>query len=320
MTGKDLRIIFMGTPDFAVASLKALVDGGYTIVGVITAPDKPAGRGRQLQQSAVKQYAEENGLRVLQPEKLKNPDFINELEALKADLQVVVAFRMLPEAVWRMPRLGTFNLHGSLLPQYRGAAPLNWALINGETETGVTTFLLSHEIDTGAILFQEKIAIGENDNVGDIHDRLMDIGAGLVVKTVDALAEGNYSVVEQDEIAVKQLKPAPKIFKDDCKIDWNKPAVEVRNLIRGLSPYPAAWTAILDAKGKELGMKIYSAGIELKEGLTPGTLDTDGKTYLKIAASDGWLIISDLHLAGKKRMATADFLRGVHDFEQYRIV
>lgn len=319
MTGKDLRIVFMGTPDFAVASLKALVEGGYNIVGVITAPDKPAGRGRQLQQSAVKQYAVEHDLHVMQPEKLKNPEFISELEALKADLQVVVAFRMMPEVVWRMPRLGTFNLHGSLLPQYRGAAPLNWAVINGEKETGVTTFLLSHEIDTGAILFHEKITIDEDDTVGDIHDRLMEIGAGLVVKTVDALADGNYNAIAQDDIKVDVLKPAPKIFKEDCKIDWTKPAVEVRNLIRGLSPYPAAWSELVDGKGKVLSLKIFHGEIEPAADLVPGTLETDGKSTFKIAAADGWLVISDLQLSGKKRMATEDFLRGVHDAGQFKV-
>jgi methionyl-tRNA formyltransferase len=319
MTGKDLRIVFMGTPDFAVAGLKALVEGGYNIAGVITAPDKPAGRGRQLQQSAVKQYAVAQNLYVMQPEKLKNPEFLAELQELKADLQVVVAFRMLPEVVWRMPRLGTFNLHGSLLPQYRGAAPLNWAIINGEKETGVTTFLLSHEIDTGAILFREKIAIGENDTVGDIHDRLMEIGSALVVKTVDALADGSYKAIEQAEIQAENLKPAPKIFKEDCKIDWNKPATAVRNLIRGLSPYPAAWTTLIDAKGKELGLKIFKAEIEPNKGVVPGTVETDGKTTFKIAAQDGWLAISDLQLSGKKRMVTEDFLRGVHEAEAFKV-
>jgi len=319
MTGKDLRIVFMGTPDFAVASLKALVEGGYQIVGVITAPDKPAGRGRQLQQSAVKQYAVEQNLYVMQPEKLKNPEFISELEALKADLQVIVAFRMLPELVWRMPRLGTFNLHGSLLPQYRGAAPLNWAVINGDKQTGVTTFLLSHEIDTGAILFHEKIDIGYDDNVGDIHDRLMDIGAELVVKTVEALAAGDYTATEQNEVQLENLKPAPKIFKEDCKIDWTKPAVEVRNLIRGLSPYPAAWTELADGKGKALSLKIFRAEIEPVGNLVPGMLETDGKSCLKIAAADGWLVIADLQVSGKKRMKTEDFLRGVHDPGQFKV-
>jgi len=320
MTGKDLRIVFMGTPDFAVASLKALVEGGYNVVGVITAPDKPAGRGRQLQQSAVKQFAVEQGLPVMQPDKLKNPDFVAELEALRADLQIVVAFRMLPEVVWRMPRLGTFNLHGSLLPQYRGAAPLNWAVINGEKETGVTTFLLSHEIDTGAVLFKETTPIGEDDNVGDIHDRLMAIGAKLVVKTVDALGEGNYTAIEQDQMQEGELKAAPKIFKDDCRIDWSKSAVQVRNLIRGLSPYPAAWTELRDGKDNVFGVKIFKADIEIEDGLTCGSIKTDGKTYLKIAAPDGWLVVRDLQLSGKKRMEIGDFLRGVHAPEEFQIV
>lgn len=313
MTGKDLRIVFMGTPDFAVASLKALVENGYQIVGVITPPDKPAGRGRKLHESAVKQYAVEKGLHIMQPPKLKNPEFIEELKSLNADLQVVVAFRMLPEVVWDMPGLGTFNLHGSLLPQYRGAAPLNWAVMNGDTETGVTTFLLSHEIDTGAILFNEKTPIGTNDTVGDIHDRLMDIGAGLVLKTVDALAEGNYSAMEQDDIQVDELKPAPKIFKDDCRIEWNKPAEEIRNQIRGLSPYPAAWTELEDESGKSYSMKIYFADFDEATDVKPGTIDSDDKTYLKIAAGDKWLIVTDLQLSGKKRMKTEDFLRGFHN-------
>lgn len=318
MTGKYLRIVFMGTPDFAVASLQALVDHGYQIVGVITAPDKPAGRGRKLQESAVKKYAAEKGLTILQPEKLKNPDFISELQKLEADLQIVVAFRMLPEIVWNMPRLGTFNLHGSLLPKYRGAAPLNWAVINGEKETGVTTFLLSHEIDTGAILFKEKTPIEENDTVGDIHDRLMGIGAQLILKTVDALADGTYSTIEQDEIKVEELKAAPKIFKDDCKIDWSKPSEQIRNLIRGLSPYPAAWTALEDEQGQAYSMKIYFANLEKVSGLAPGTIKSDEKTYLKIAASDGWLNITDLQLSGKKRMKTEDFLRGFHSASTLR--
>ncbi|WP_321287742.1 methionyl-tRNA formyltransferase [uncultured Sunxiuqinia sp.] len=313
MTGKDLRIVFMGTPDFAVASLKALVENDYQVVGVITPPDKPAGRGRKLHESAVKQYAVEKGLYVMQPPKLKNPEFIEELKSLNADLQVVVAFRMLPEVVWDMPRLGTFNLHGSLLPQYRGAAPLNWAVMNGDKETGVTTFLLSHEIDTGAILFNEKTPIGTNDTVGDIHDRLMGIGAGLVLKTVDALAKGAYSAVEQDEIQVNELKPAPKIFKDDCRIEWNKPAEEIRNQIRGLSPYPAAWTELEDEAGKSYSMKIYFANFGEPADVRPGTIDSDDKTYLKIATSDKWLIVTDLQLSGKKRMKTEDFLRGFHN-------
>lgn len=310
----------MGTPDFAVASLQALVENGCQVVGVITAPDKPAGRGRQLHESAVKKYALEKGLHILQPEKLKNPDFISELERLKADLQVVVAFRMLPEIVWHMPRMGTFNLHGSLLPQYRGAAPLNWAIINGEKETGVTTFLLDQEIDTGKILFHEKITIGENDNIGDIHDRLMEIGARLVVKTVNTLADGNYSALKQDElVAGEPLKHAPKIFKEDCKIDWTKNAASIHNLIRGLSPYPAAWTELTDENGKVFGMKVYSATIEAAKKLAAGTLESDGKTYLKIAAADGWINITDLQLAGKKRMKTVDFLRGFHGVMNFKL-
>ncbi|HKJ41518.1 MAG TPA: methionyl-tRNA formyltransferase [Sunxiuqinia sp.] len=320
MTGKDIRIIFMGTPEFAVASLQALVENGYKVVGVITAPDKPAGRGRQLHESAVKKYAVEKGLYVMQPEKLKNPDFIAELESLKADLQVVVAFRMLPEVVWNMPRLGTFNLHGSLLPQYRGAAPLNWAVINGEKETGVTTFLLSHEIDTGAILFQEIMPIGENDTVGEIHDGLMEIGALLVLKTVDALAEGNYQAIQQDKLAASEsLSPAPKIFKEDCRIDWNRPGEEIRNLIRGLSPYPTAWTELEDEHGKTYALKIYFAEKEPAQNLTPSALKTDGKTYLKIAAADSWLKITDLQLSGKKRMKAIEFLRGFHGADNLKV-
>ncbi|TDO03186.1 methionyl-tRNA formyltransferase [Sunxiuqinia elliptica] len=315
MSGKDLRIVFMGTPDFAVASLKALVENNYQVVGVITAPDKPAGRGRKIHESAVKKYAQEQRLTILQPEKLKNPDFIKELEALNADLQIIVAFRMLPEVVWRMPRLGTFNLHGSLLPQYRGAAPLNWAIINGDKETGVTTFLLSHEIDTGAILFRETTPINDNDTVGDVHDRLMEIGAKLVLKTTDAIGDGTYTAIEQDSISAKELRPAPKIFKEDCRIDWSKPSVQIRNLIRGLSPYPAAWTELLTQDGESLPTKIYFADIEPASKLQPGTVESDGKSYLKIAAADGWLRITDLQLSGKKRMHIADLLRGFHQTE-----
>lgn len=318
MQGKDLRIVFMGTPDFAVASLKTLAESGYNIVGVITAPDKPAGRGQKLNESAVKQYAVSKGLRILQPEKLKNADFIDELKSLNADLQVVVAFRMLPEIVWNMPQLGTFNLHGSLLPQYRGAAPLNWAIINGEKETGVTTFLLDHEIDTGKILFREKIAITESDTVGDIHDRLMEIGARLVVKTIDSLAEGNFSSISQEELAVDtKLNHAPKIFKEDCKIDWSKTAIEIRNLIRGLSPYPSAWTELTDENGNTIVLKIYFADFAEGDEVAPGTIQSDGKNYLKIKTQDAWLTITDLQLAGKKRMKTEELLRGFHGIEKY---
>ena len=278
MKGKELRIVFMGTPEFAISSLKELVENGYNVVGVITAPDKPAGRGNKLSESAVKKYAVENNVKVLQPEKLKNPEFLTELEGLKADLQVVVAFRMLPEVVWNMPPIGTFNLHGSLLPQYRGAAPLNWAVINGETKTGVTTFLLDHEIDTGKIIFKRETPIGENETVGDVHDRLMEIGATLVVETVDAIAEGNIQPIPQTElIEGTEIKHAPKIFKEDCKIDWNKDSESIRNLIRGLSPYPAAWANLVNEQtGSEIITKLFFAQkTDSVKNASPGTYETD---------------------------------------------
>jgi methionyl-tRNA formyltransferase len=321
MSGKELRIVFMGTPDFAVASLKALHNGGYNIVGVITAPDKPAGRGKKINESAVKKYAAENNLTILQPDKLKNSEFLAELKALKADLQVVVAFRMLPEVVWDMPPLGTFNLHGSLLPNYRGAAPLNWAVINGETKTGVTTFLLDHKIDTGKILFKKEIAIWENDTVGTIHDSLMPIGAKLVIETVDALASGNYEAVSQTELLdEKNIKHAPKIFKEDCKINWDDDVESTRNLIRGLSPYPAAWTTLINSKtGKQIASKIFFAiQVEGKADDEPGTIKTDGKTFVKVACQNGWLQITDLQIAGKKRMKVEDFLRGFQQIGEYK--
>ena len=323
MHPKEIRIVFMGTPDFAVESLKALVENGYKVVGVITAPDKPAGRGRQLSESAVKKYALENGLNVLQPEKLKNAEFLAELESLKADLQIVVAFRMLPEVVWNMPPLGTFNLHASLLPQYRGAAPLNWAIINGERETGVTTFLLDQEIDTGRIIFQERIDIGENDSVGDLHDRMMVVGASLVLKTVDALAAGMVEAVEQTALinTPEIIIHAPKIFKDDCRIDWIRDTESVRNLIRGLSPYPAAWTELVHQNTSEImTAKIYAA-IRDNNNLpgSPGTLQSDGKTFLKIACVDGWLSVTDIQLSGKKRMKTEELLRGFHHMDEWKI-
>jgi methionyl-tRNA formyltransferase len=321
MKGKELRIIFMGTPDFAVASLKALVNGDYNIVGVITAPDKPAGRGKKINESAVKKYAVENGLNVLQPEKLKNSDFITELEALKADLQVVVAFRMLPALVWQMPPMGTFNLHGSLLPQYRGAAPLNWAVINGETKTGVTTFLLDQKIDTGKILFKKEIDIWENDTVGTIHDSLMRTGAKLVVETVDALAEGNYKAVAQSEIMDEAaIKHAPKIFKEDCKVDWSQDVEFVRNLIRGLSPYPTAWSTLVHKdSGKGIPTKLFFAmQVEDKSDAESGTIESDGKTFIKVACGNGWLQLTDLQIAGKKRMKITDFLRGFQQISEYK--
>lgn len=311
MDAKTLRIVFMGTPDFAVESLKALHENGYNIVGVITVPDKPAGRGQKLQQSAVKTYAMQAGLPILQPEKLKDSSFIDALKSWEADLQVIVAFRMLPEVVWSMPRMGTFNLHGSILPRYRGAAPLNWALINGDQETGVTTFLLKHEIDTGNILFCERIPIGIHDTVGEIHDKLMVVGASLVVKTVEALAEGKIVPIPQDSLPVEMAKiHAPKIFKEDCRIDWNQSAQKIHNLIRGLSPYPASWTQL--KCGEKLSqVKIFRSEFQITANTAaPGTIVSDSKSYLHIATSDGWVTVLELQMAGKNRMAIADFLRG----------
>ena len=321
MKGKELRIVFMGTPDFAVASLKELVEGAYNVVGVITAPDKPAGRGKKLHESAVKKYADENNLKVLQPEKLKNPDFLAELQSLNADLQVVVAFRMLPEVVWNMPVLGTFNLHGSLLPKYRGAAPLNWAVINGETKTGVTTFLLDYKIDKGKIIFKKETPIGENETVGDVHDRFMGIGAKLVVETIDAIAEGNIQLIPQNELLDEtEIKHAPKIFKEDCRIDWTKETETVRNLIRGLSPYPAAWTNLVHQKnGEEILTKVFFAQkVSSEKTAEPGSIETDGKTFLKVACKNGWLQITDLQIAGKKRMKADEFIRGFQQIRGYR--
>ncbi|HCL04762.1 MAG TPA: methionyl-tRNA formyltransferase [Chitinophagaceae bacterium] len=302
-----MRIIFMGTPEFAVASLDALVNAGLNIVAVVTAPDKPAGRGMQLQQSAVKKYAVGKNLLVLQPEKLKDPSFITVLQELKADLQVVVAFRMLPEIVWNMPPMGTINLHGSLLPQYRGAAPINWAVMNGEKETGVTTFKLKHEIDTGNILLQDRFAIGPDETAGDIHDRMKLIGASLLVKTVHGLQQGILKEKTQDElISESEIKHAPKIFTDTCKINWNDKTDHIHNQIRGLSPYPGALTTL---DGKVL--KIYSSKKEYSAvNAVPGTMQTDGKTYLRFTCSDGYIYILNMQLEGKKRMAVEDFLRG----------
>ena len=303
MDYKELRIVFMGTPEFAVASLSKLVDAGCNIVGVITAPDKPAGRGMELQQSAVKKYAVEKGLNILQPEKLKNPEFIEQLKSLNADLQIVVAFRMLPEIVWNMPPMGTLNLHGSLLPQYRGAAPINWAIINGEAYTGVTTFKLKHEIDTGDILLNEKIIIEENETAGTLHDKMKEVGAAVLLQTVKGLAEESITEKPQDNFNIKH---APKIFTETCSIDWNKSANEINNLIRGLSPYPAAFTHL---DGKKL--KIFTATIEKSTPTSStGTYETDGKHFLKFACNDGYICITDLQLEGKKRMKVEDFLRG----------
>ncbi|MGZ3943543.1 MAG: methionyl-tRNA formyltransferase [Mucilaginibacter sp.] len=303
-----MRIVFMGTPEFAVASLDELISSGVEVVGVVTAPDKPAGRGQKISESAVKQYAIAHGLTVLQPEKLKNEQFLKELKALGAELQVVVAFRMLPEVVWNMPPRGTINLHASLLPQYRGAAPINWVLINGEKESGVTTFFLKHDIDTGDILFTEKVTLTGKETAGELHDRLMYKGAGLLVKTVKAIESGRYTELPQAHLAEGvELRHAPKIFKEDCKIDWNQPAEKVYNLIRGLSPYPTAFTTLNDKVLKVFGAEYQNGGT----GISPGDFLTDNKTYLKFTATDGLVSLTDVQLEGKKRMSIEEFLRGV---------
>ncbi|MDE5999684.1 MAG: methionyl-tRNA formyltransferase [Bacteroidaceae bacterium] len=308
MTKEDLRIIYMGTPDFAVESLRALVEGGYNVVAVVTMPDKPMGRhGSVLQPSPVKQYAAAHGLKVLQPEKLKDPAFVEELRSLHADLQIVVAFRMLPEVVWSMPRLGTFNAHASLLPKYRGAAPINWAVINGDTETGITTFFLKHEIDTGDIIQQVRIPIHDTDNAEMVHDKLMKLSGQLVTETVNNILAETVVSIPQDRFKDVPLTPAPKIFRDTCRINWNQPTKKVYDFIRGLAPYPAAWTT-LDGKS----VKIYET--EKEPAGTPqpaGTLDTDGKNTLRVATADGWLKIKVLQLEGKKRMPVTDLLRGL---------
>lgn len=304
LSKESVRIVFMGTPEFAVSSLAALVEEGYNIAAVITAPDKPAGRGMKLQQSAVKKYAVEKGLRIIQPDKLKNPEFLDELKSLKADLQVVVAFRMLPEVVWHMPPLGTINVHASLLPQYRGAAPINWAIINGEKETGVTTFKLQHEIDTGNILLQDRVPIDENETAGELHDKLKEVGATLLVRTVKGLMDG--SIKEQAQNIVGKVTHAPKIFTDTCKINWNSPTSDVYNLIRGLSPYPAAFTH-LDSKM----LKIFWAEKQLQTtSILPGEILTDQKHFLKFACIDGYINIKELQLEGKSRLKVEEFLRG----------
>jgi methionyl-tRNA formyltransferase len=317
MNKKDLRIVYMGTPDFAVESLRVLVENDYNVVGVITMPDKPAGRGYKIQFSPVKQYALEKGLPLLQPEKLKDTVFLEELKALNADLQIVVAFRMLPEVVWNMPRFGTFNLHASLLPQYRGAAPINWAVINGDTETGVTTFFLTHEIDTGNIILQDKVAIGESETAGDIHDKLMVTGSRLVQKTVDMIIDENVSSMPQPEVTI--LKSAPKIFKETCKIDWNQNASTVYNFIRGLAPYPAAWSFLKTDNGDELNVKIFETEKELTtHTFTCGSIVIESPKQVKVAVIDGFIRLKSIQVAGKKRMSVEDFLRGNKLTEAYK--
>ena len=309
MDKKDIRIVYMGTPDFAVESLRALVEGGYNVVAVVTMPDKPAGRGHQLQYSAVKQYALSVGLPIMQPERLKDENFLAELKSYNADLQIVVAFRMLPEVVWNMPRLGTFNLHASLLPQYRGAAPINWAVMNGDTETGATTFMLQHEIDTGNIVLQERIAIADDENVGSVHDRLMVMGAGLVTRTIDTIIEAENKGVDlpttpQDNSL--ELRPAPKIFKDTCAINFAQTAEQIRNHVRGLSPYPAAWISEMPANHPLAevlrGAKVYKAAI---------TKHAEQKGHIIVPCADGYIDLLELQLPGKKRMDAAALLNGI---------
>ena len=313
MKKEELRIVYMGTPDFAVESLRALVENGYNVVAVVTMPDKPAGRGHKLQFSPVKQYAMSVGLPVLQPEKLKDESFAEQLRSYNADLQIVVAFRMLPEVVWSMPRLGTFNLHASLLPQYRGAAPINWAIINGEKETGATTFFLKHEIDTGDMIMQQRISIADDENVGSVHDRLMIMGAQMVCDTVDLILSGEVHPVPQPQLPDTEMRPAPKIFRETCQIDFSKSRKEICNLVRGLSPYPAAW-CMLKIAGEEQVVKIYKviSADETKVSEQTGVVATDGKSYLRVSCADGWIDILELQLSGKKRMATKDLLNGIH--------
>lgn len=305
----------MGTPDFAVAPLKALVEGAYNVVAVVTMPDKPAGRGMKLQASPVKTYALEQGIPVLQPEKLKDESFLDALRAFRAHLQIVVAFRMLPVVVWDMPPMGTFNLHASLLPQYRGAAPIHWAVMNGETETGVTTFFLQHEIDTGDMLLQERISIGPDEDTGSVHDRLMALGAEVVCRTVDALLEDRIQPIPQPAV---EIRPAPKLFKDNTRIDWTKGSTELHNFVRGLSPFPAAWTEMHGQDGSVTGVKVFEAKPEqAKHALKPGTLVVEGKNVLKVAVGDGFLRLERFQLAGRKALRTDEFLHGFQEIAHF---
>ncbi|MDA3892834.1 MAG: methionyl-tRNA formyltransferase [Salinivirgaceae bacterium] len=321
MNKKEFKIVFMGTPDFAVESLEALVENNFNIVGVITSPDRPAGRGQKINQSAVKKYAVDNNLNVLQPSNLKDADFQNELKSLGAHLQIIVAFRMLPESVWSMPLLGSINLHGSLLPQYRGAAPINWAVINGETKTGVTTFFLKHEIDTGDIIEQEFINIENNDTAGSIHDKLMVVGANLIVKTTQSIIDGSFKETPQNNLINSEIKHAPKIYKNDCKIDWTQPALKIQNTIRGLSPYPTAWSTLKNENGQRIDFKIFKSSLEQTDhNLDYGTVLTGNNEFMKIAVPNGFINILELQLAGKKRMQTVDFLRGFQQINEFSAI
>lgn len=313
---KELRIVYMGTPDFAIAPLKALVEGGYNIVAVITTPDKPSGRGLKMNESAVKRYAREVGLPIMQPEKLRDEEFVAAFRALDADLGIVIAFRMLPEIIWSAPRLGTFNLHASLLPQYRGAAPINRAIMNGETVTGVTTFLLNPQIDEGAVLGQVKVNIEHSDNAGTLHDKLMACGVDLVLETVQKLASGEICPIEQSVMFEGELQPAPKIFKEDCHINFALKGASIVNLVRGLSPYPAAWAQLDD----NLSAKIFDAEFLPNEGrgFDVGTIISDEKHYIKVVCADGAIAIKELQISGKKRMKTEELLRGFRAINSYR--
>lgn len=320
MNAKELRIVFMGTPEFAVPSLRALVGGGYNVVAAVTTPDKPAGRGQKMHESDVKRAARELGIPVLQPEKLKAPEFVEAMRALRPDLGIVIAFRMLPEVIWAMPRLGTFNLHASLLPQYRGAAPINRAIIDGQTETGVTTFLLNREIDKGAILGQIRVPILPEDNAGTLYDRLMHVGESLVVETVERIAAGDISPVGQDDADEATLRPAPKIFKEDCRIDWTWTGKRIVDFVRGLSPYPAAWAELGRAEEESFQtVKIFSAAFEPeRHGEACGTVESDCRTFVRVACADGWISLGELQMAGKRRLSVRELLLGWRDVLRYR--
>jgi len=320
MNAKELRIVFMGTPEFAVPSLRALVGGGYNVVAAVTTPDKPAGRGQKMHESDVKRAARELGIPVLQPEKLKAPEFVEAMRALRPDLGIVIAFRMLPEVIWAMPRLGTFNLHASLLPQYRGAAPINRAIIDGQTETGVTTFLLNREIDKGAILGQIRVPILPEDNAGALYDRLMHVGESLVVETVERIAAGDISPVGQDAADEATLRPAPKIFKEDCRIDWTWTGKRIVDFVRGLSPYPAAWAELGRAEEESFQtVKIFSAAFEPeRHGEACGTVESDCRTFVRVACADGWISLGELQMAGKRRLSVRELLLGWRDVLRYR--
>ena len=312
MNAKDIRIVFMGTPEFAVPSLKALVEGGYNVVGVVTTPDRQAGRGLKVHECDVKVAARELGIQtILQPEKLRDEEFLAALRELKPDLGIVIAFRMLPEVVWAMPRFGTFNLHASLLPQYRGAAPINWAIINGDKETGVTTFFLKHEIDTGDVIYRDVVAIDESDNAGTLHDKLMLQGGDTVLRTVEAIVKGDVTPIAQDKMTVGELRPAPKIFRDTCRINWQGSVDSVYNFVRGMSPYPAAWCELVNVGDEAVALKVYAVSKEYAQhDKAAGAIVTDGKNYIKVAVEGGYVSLDEVQLAGKKRMPVADLLRG----------